>query len=366
MSVDSCTVDTEDWQGADICTIGDVGGGVLGSEIASSGTDGAGYAYADLTLPGDANKQICGRITTWPASGTLYAYEDTSFTYVPAGDGTTSFQYQLYVDYIATGPVTTVPLNSGVAAATASGATLIGTSTIAPGAAQGGTSATATGATLTGASAISAGAATGGAAGTASGATLTGVSTINAGSAAGQVSATASGATLTGVSTIQAGTATGGAGSQAATAAGATLSGASTMVAGGASSAILIPNARQIHIGSPRVRLYTGGQMSFSPKRAGETEIFTVDYSAMLATGETIRTDAGHAPIWTATAAGSEDTSPNAIVQGAASVSGSKVSTLLTAGLPGVRYAPICTAQTSLGQTLVLPEYGQGQLEVTL
>lgn len=106
--------------------------------------------------------------------------------------------------------------------------------------------------------------------------------------------------------------------------------------------------------------------MNFSPKRAAETEIFTVDFANSLAPGETILVDAGHAPIWTATVAAGQDATPNAIVQGAASVSGSKVSALLTAGVPGVRYAPICTAQTSLGQTLVLPEYGDGLLDVTL
>jgi hypothetical protein len=39
---------------------------------------------------------------------------------------------------------------------------------------------------------------------------------------------------------------------------------------------------------------------------------------------------------------------------------------MIGSGVPGVRYAPICTAQTSNGQTLILPEYGNGQLEVTL
>jgi len=34
--------------------------------------------------------------------------------------------------------------------------------------------------------------------------------------------------------------------------------------------------------------------------------------------------------------------------------------------VPGLRYAPTCTAMTSDGQTLVLPEYGQGYLDITL
>lgn len=210
MSTDSCTVDTEDWQGADICTIGDVGGGLFGSEIASSGTNGPGYAYNDLALPADAGKEICGRITTWPATGTLYAYEDTSFTYAPAGDGATSFQYQLYVDYVAVGSPQTVSLTSGGGAATAPGATIAGTST------------------------ISGGAATGASAGFAPGRTLTGVSTISAGAATGDT------------------------GSQAATAAGATLTGLSVIVGGHASSAILIPNPHQMYIGRARIRLYIG------------------------------------------------------------------------------------------------------------
>jgi hypothetical protein len=101
--------------------------------------------------------------------------------------------------------------------------------------------------------------------------------------------------------------------------------------------------------------------MNFSPKRAIETEIFTVDYVNNLAAGETILS-----AVWTSTVAAGADASPNATIQGAASISGTKVSTKITAGLPGVRYAPICTAQTSLGQVLVLPEYGDGLLDVTL
>jgi hypothetical protein len=54
------------------------------------------------------------------------------------------------------------------------------------------------------------------------------------------------------------------------------------------------------------------------------------------------------------------------MIVGAASIDGGKVSQMIGSGVPGVRYAPICTAQTSNGQTLILPEYGNGQLEVTL
>jgi hypothetical protein len=120
MSVDSLVIDTEDWQGSDVCTIGDLGFGVLGSEIAATGDNGPGYAYNDLSLPADANKEVCGQITTWPSAGTLFAYEDTSFTFSGAPDGTYTFQYQLYVDGVATGSPATVTLTVGGSALAAS------------------------------------------------------------------------------------------------------------------------------------------------------------------------------------------------------------------------------------------------------
>ena len=76
-----------------------VGGlGVLGSAIPSDGDHGAGYAYNDLTLPADANKEIRGEILTVPSSGSFFAYEDTSFELDGAVDGTYTFSYRLYVD----------------------------------------------------------------------------------------------------------------------------------------------------------------------------------------------------------------------------------------------------------------------------
>jgi hypothetical protein len=87
--------------------------GVLGSAIASTGDYGAGYCYNDLDLPADANKEICGRVTAWPSAGTLFAYEDTSFSFTGAPDGIYTFQYQLYVDGVATGSPATVTLLQG-------------------------------------------------------------------------------------------------------------------------------------------------------------------------------------------------------------------------------------------------------------
>ncbi len=105
-------VDTSSWIPGAIL-VGDTGFGVLGSEVPSTGDNGAGYLYNDLTLPDDASKEVCGRITTWPSAGTLYAYEDSSFTFTGAPDGSYSFEYQLYVDGVATDDPVPVTLNVG-------------------------------------------------------------------------------------------------------------------------------------------------------------------------------------------------------------------------------------------------------------
>lgn len=92
---------------------GGAGLGVLGSLIPATGDNGAGYTYNDLSLPADNAKEICGRVTSWPSAGTLYAYEDTSFEFSGAPDGSYTFQYQLYVDGVATGSPETVSLYVG-------------------------------------------------------------------------------------------------------------------------------------------------------------------------------------------------------------------------------------------------------------
>lgn len=98
----SIRVDTSSWiSGAVVC--GHRGLGVLAEDIPSTGDNGGSYLYNDITLPADAGKEICGRITTWPSAGALYAYEDGSFEFTDAPDGQYSFAYQLYVDGVASG-----------------------------------------------------------------------------------------------------------------------------------------------------------------------------------------------------------------------------------------------------------------------
>lgn len=93
--------------------IGVPGHGVLAELIPSSGERGAAYAYNDLELPGDRGKEIRTLITTWPALGKLYAYEDTSFVF-DGPDGTHTFQYQLYVNGLAVGAPVTTTISIGV------------------------------------------------------------------------------------------------------------------------------------------------------------------------------------------------------------------------------------------------------------
>jgi hypothetical protein len=102
--------------------------------------------------------------------------------------------------------------------------------------------------------------------------------------------------------------------------------------------------------------------MDFSPKRMTEQEVFTVDFATLgtLAAGETILSAA-----WSNSVIRGVDANAGAMIQGSATVIGTKVSQLIKAGLIDVFYAPVCTAVTSLGQVLVLPEYGHGLLRIT-
>jgi hypothetical protein len=112
----SLRIDTSEWISGAL-VIGGTGLGVLAENVPSTGTSGPAYAYESLTLPADNGKEICGRITVWPVSGVLTATEATDFLYVPAGDGATSFTWQLYVDGVATGSPVVMPLTVGAASA---------------------------------------------------------------------------------------------------------------------------------------------------------------------------------------------------------------------------------------------------------
>lgn len=99
--------------------------------------------------------------------------------------------------------------------------------------------------------------------------------------------------------------------------------------------------------------------MDYTEKRVTEREIISVDFTDDLAIGETILS-----AVWTCSVKIGTDPAANAMISGTATIVGPIVSTLLIDGLAGVHYYPICTITTSLGQRLVLPDPGQGAIEV--
>lgn len=95
----SIRVDSTPWI-AGAVVVGDPGLGVSAEAIPSTGENGAGIAYSSLSFPADTGKEVRVVLTSWPSSGTLILYEDTSFEY----DGPSfSTNYQLYLDGVAVG-----------------------------------------------------------------------------------------------------------------------------------------------------------------------------------------------------------------------------------------------------------------------
>lgn len=94
---------------------GDRGLGILGSEVPSTGEDGASFIYNDLSLPADNDKEYYAVITSSPAAGTLTIYSDSSFDFTGAPDGAYSATYELYEDGISKGTGTIALTVGGVA-----------------------------------------------------------------------------------------------------------------------------------------------------------------------------------------------------------------------------------------------------------
>lgn len=86
--------------------IGETGLGVLAENIPSTGDSGASFLYNDVSLPADNGKEIRGEILTQPSSGFLVAYEDGSFEFSGAPDGTYTFTYRLFIDGVSSGDYT--------------------------------------------------------------------------------------------------------------------------------------------------------------------------------------------------------------------------------------------------------------------
>lgn len=93
----SCRVDSRPWI-AGACLIGDFGLGVLGSEVPSSGADGAGFGYADLDLPADNTAEVRWLILRWPSAGVLEPKETSQFTFSGAPPGRYFFDVEAFRD----------------------------------------------------------------------------------------------------------------------------------------------------------------------------------------------------------------------------------------------------------------------------
>jgi hypothetical protein len=85
----------------------------------------------------------------------------------------------------------------------------------------------------------------------------------------------------------------------------------------------------------------------FSPKRTGETIALTFDFVNVLGSTETIS-----AAAWSVEVVEGTDASPSSMIQGAESISGTKVTQLITGGINKVVYRMVCQADTSIGQEI--------------
>lgn len=93
----------------------------------------------------------------------------------------------------------------------------------------------------------------------------------------------------------------------------------------------------------------------FSSKRVGETITLTFNFSRLLGTGETI-----NSATWSIEVVDGVDASPSSMISGSESISGSKVSQLVTGGVHDVVYRMVCAVTTSTGQII----HGTGLLKV--
>jgi hypothetical protein len=85
--------------------------------------------------------------------------------------------------------------------------------------------------------------------------------------------------------------------------------------------------------------------MPFSPKRTWEREHFAFRYTRLLPAGVTIT-----AATFEISVEEGSDPAAAAMISGAASISGDKVTQLVIGGVEGVRYCLLCKADFSDGQ----------------
>jgi hypothetical protein len=98
---------------------------------------------------------------------------------------------------------------------------------------------------------------------------------------------------------------------------------------------------------------------NYSPMRVGELEVIAVDFAPAqcLAVGETI-----NAATWSITRVDGS-AAPAGMLVNPQSIAGT-VCSVYVRGVERGSFAPLCTATTSRGQTLTLPDPGRGLLSV--
>lgn len=318
-------VDNGNFIGSTRTLVGNRGIGVAAEDLPSSGTNGPSIPYSGMSFPADNGKKIRVQMLTQP-SGVLTRYPDYSCTYLGA---TSSFDYRLWVNNVDAGTATKMlsmgstglTIGAGSQANTGSGIAEVQHHRIAVGAGSQGNSG-------------------GGVVGHQHHRIAVGsCNQVNIG-------------TSVAIGIVRHVLAISGA-SQA--------NRAPRIAIGGRP---LLPTARNTYSGSSRIRTLSGStlngarfQMNFTPKRAIEVEVFSVDFANQLAAGETILS-----ADWSNEVVDGADPDFGEMFQGVSAISGSISSQLIGAGVRGASYAPICVATTSAGQVLVLPEPGMGIL----
>ncbi len=91
---------------------GNRGIGIPAENIPENGEAGPSVLFNDVSLPADNGKEIRWVIEVWPTAGTFIPYEDGSFSFTDAPDGSYTAVYREYEDGVDKGTAT-IYLNVG-------------------------------------------------------------------------------------------------------------------------------------------------------------------------------------------------------------------------------------------------------------
>lgn len=87
--------------------------------------------------------------------------------------------------------------------------------------------------------------------------------------------------------------------------------------------------------------------INMAPKLSGDEEIFTASFVGDLASSETIVS-----AVWGCDVVTGTDPASASMISGATTITGEKVSQMISGGVPRVSYLITCTATTSIGQVI--------------